>query len=109
MSVYLWHSEGATPRNRAILEQAGLKAKSLQWPWMLAGDFNVTPDELEEDAGDWLRKIGGVVVKSDSPTCRSASGGRIIDYCVIDARMAGAVVAVSADQDFPLAPIIPSG
>ena len=107
MSVYLWHSEGMTPRNRSILEQAGLKAKSFQGPWMLAGDFNMTPEDLEEDAGDWLRKIGGVVVRPALPTCRSTSGGRTIDYCVMDARLAGSVASISVDEDFPSSPHSP--
>ena len=104
MSAYLWHSEGMTLRNRAILEKAGLKARAFQGSWMIAGDFNMTPEELEEEAGDLIRRIGGVVIRPAQPTCKSNSGGRTIDYCIVDARMAGAVTAINVDED----PVQPS-
>ena len=107
MSVYLWDSEGMTLRNRAILEKAGLQARAFQGPWIIAGDFNMTPEELEDEAGDLVRRIGGVVVRPAVPTCKSASGGRTIDYCIIDARMAGAVASINVDEDFPSSPHSP--
>ena len=55
MSTYLWHSEGMTPRNMAILEQAGAHARMFKGPSLLAGDFIMTPERLGEEAGDLLR------------------------------------------------------
>ena len=83
------HSEGMTARNRSILDQAGLHAKKFKGPWMLAGDFNMPPERLEEEAGEWLRSVGGVIIRPAGATCRSASGGRTIDYCIVDGRMLG--------------------
>ena len=107
MSTYLWHSEGMTVRNRAILEQAGLQAKKFKGPWLLAGDMNMTPEQFEAGASDWLRKVGGVIVRPTGATCRSSSGGRTIDFCVMDARMLGAVASITLDQVFPSSPHYP--
>ena len=104
MSTYLWDSEGMTLRNMAILEQAGAKIKTFRGPWILAGDFNMTPEQLQEEAGDWLRKVGGVIVKPQRSTCRSATGGRTIDFCIMDYRMANAVEFIMVDEDYPSSP-----
>ena len=104
MSTYLWDSEGTSLRNRAVLEQAGVKIKTFRGPWILAGDFNTTPEQLQEGAGDWLRKVGGVIVMPQRATCRSATGGRTIDFCVMDYRMANAVEFIKVDDDFPSSP-----
>ena len=57
MSVYLWHTEGMTRRNRSILDRAGQQIKMFKGPWLIAGDLNMTPEHFEADAGDWLRKV----------------------------------------------------
>ena len=80
MSIYLWDSEGLTPRNRELLEQAGEFAKKFGGPWLLAGDFNMPPETLENEAACWLGAAGAVIVKPEGLTCRSAGGGRVIDY-----------------------------
>ena len=50
MSVYLFHSEGLTCRNKSILDKAGAIALEHGGPWPLAGDFNLTPEQLNSDA-----------------------------------------------------------
>ena len=43
VSVYLWHSEGLSKRNWAILYSAVEVAKRFGGPFMIAGDFNMAP------------------------------------------------------------------
>ena len=54
ISVYMWQSEGVTARNKELLERASVYAKRVGGPWLIAGDFNMTPGQLEPEAGDWL-------------------------------------------------------
>jgi endonuclease/exonuclease/phosphatase family metal-dependent hydrolase len=82
LSIYLGHSEGLTARNWRILEAAGAAIVRFGGPWCLAGDFNMEPSDIEQ-AHVFLRRIGGVVVAPQTSTCRSALGGRVIDFCLI--------------------------
>ena len=70
MSAYFWHSEGMTARNRDILEAAGQHIRCFKGPWLLAGDFNMTPTEFKRDAENWLAITRGMVIQPDGPTCR---------------------------------------
>ena len=54
LSVYLWHSEGLSERNRLILEAAGEAIETFGGAWMLAGDFNMTPEDLQR----WRTRLG---------------------------------------------------
>jgi ribonuclease HI len=103
MTIYLWHTEGLSARNVELLEAAGAAIAQYGGPWVLAGDFNMPPAELRL-AQEWLKKIGGVVVAPDSITCKSASGGRTIDYFVVDSRITGAVERCWVDLCFPASP-----
>ena len=103
VSVYLWHSEGLTTRNMEILHAAGEAIARFGGPWVLAGDFNMTPSELAR-AHEWLGRTAGDIVAPATPTCRSTCGGRVIDYFIVDRRIMGAVHAVWTDLDFPASP-----
>ena len=96
-SAYLWHSEGVTPRNLALLQAAVDVAVRHGGPWLIGGDFNMTPEEMQADeaARAWLNKLGGTIVAPSSPTCRSSDGGRVIDFFIIDKRVAHAVTTSS--------------
>jgi ribonuclease HI len=102
LSVYLWHSEGMTARNVELLEAAGAAIAQYGGPWVLAGDFNMTPEQLSEH--DWLRSVGGIVKAPDDTTCKSAFGGRTIDYFVVDQRISGAIVSCCVETGFPARP-----
>ena len=104
ISLYLWHSEGTSCRNMELLHKAGEIAAATSGPWLIAGDFNMTPLELEEGASLWLQKVGGVVIAPCAWTCRSANGGRTIDFAVIDARVRNAIQSIGVDFGFPSSP-----
>ena len=103
ISIYLWHSEGLSERNVALLHAAGEAIASFGGPWMMGGDWNMEPEELMRAQG-WLARVGGTIRAPEAPTCRSALGGRVIDYVVLDMRIAGAVQCIFADLAFPASP-----
>ena len=59
------------------------------------------PKDLVEGASHWVELIRGKVVAPANPTVRSSSGGRVIDFVVIDQRLGHAVHSIVADDDFP--------
>ena len=107
ISIYLWDGEGMSDRNKEILEQAGLHIKMYGGPWLIAGDFNMTPEQLNSGAGAWLLTMGAIVIQPEGMTCRSSGGGRTIDYCIIDHRISGTVKSIKVDNDFPSSPHFP--
>ena len=54
VSSYIWHSEGLTERNSALLDAAGATVAEFGGPWIIGADWNMTPAELSSGAGDWL-------------------------------------------------------
>ena len=67
-SAYLWHSEGATPRNIEIVLTALSIAKSHGGPWAVVGDFNCTPGDLANSMGAALEAAGAAIVSTREPT-----------------------------------------
>ena len=47
-SVYLWHSEGWTLRNEALLEAVLNRARVTKHSWLVACDANTSPAEFEK-------------------------------------------------------------
>ena len=82
ISIYLFDSEGLTQRNRAILSRAGEIIRKHGGPWIIGGDFNCTPQDLQGEMGSWLKQIGGEIRAPGNLTCRTATGGRTIDFFI---------------------------
>ena len=69
-SVYLWHSEGWTPRNEALLDAVVKQAKTTRHPWLVACYANMCPDDFEKSL--WFqRELMHVVAPKEASTCRS--------------------------------------
>ena len=69
-SVYLWHSEGWTPRNEAMLEAVLKRARTTRHPWLIACDANMCPEDVEKSL--WFqREMMHVVGPKGASTCRS--------------------------------------
>ena len=62
---------------------------TLKGPWILAADFNCSPQQLEETG--WLKMVSGCIVGPLQPTCID----RVIDFFVVSNCMAGMVVGQS--------------
>ena len=81
---YLSTTIGYTGDNVKKLNLIGSFLKSLKDLWVLAGDFNMTPEQLVKTG--WLDKVNGVIIPpfNVDHTC-TAGQARIIDYLVIPA------------------------
>ena len=59
MSIYLRDSVGVS-ENLDVLREAAALVKALHGPWIIAGDFNVSPQELAD--ANWPQVLGGTIV-----------------------------------------------
>jgi len=70
-SVYLVAGEPLTsPRNRAILEAVAQLIDCLDGQWVIAADWQCSPNALRESR--WFEKVQGVLFHSNQPTCGPA-------------------------------------
>ena len=75
------------------LQAAAGVLSTLKGPWVLAADFNCTPQQLE-DTG-WLAMVGGKIVAPQLETCFH----RVIDFFVVSNNMAEMVVGAATIDD----------
>ena len=75
ISIYLWHSEGFSDRNWNILFAAIDAAKKYGGPFIIAGDFNLAPEQMAAQA-DFLRKSGVSVRAPNAVTCAVTGAAR---------------------------------
>ena len=47
-SMWLRDSEGLSPENLALLDEASLAISQLRGLWIVAGDWNISPDTLRQ-------------------------------------------------------------
>ena len=73
-------------RNLDWLQAAAGVISTLSGPWILAADFNCTPQQLE--ATGWLKLVGGTIISPNHPTCKN----RVIDFFVVSSNLAGMAV-----------------
>ena len=92
-SAYLRDSEGASPANLAILEALAGALEALRRPWIIVGNWNLTPQELA-DTG-WLERGGGYVVATCLPTCNA----KVYDYFIVAQELRHAIVGVQRLAD----------
>ena len=93
-SGYLHSSLGIKHKhNMDWLQDASVVLKTLNGPWILAADFNATPEQLTETG--WLRTVGGVIIAPEGTTCKK----RTIDFFVVSQDLAGSVVGASVIDD----------
>ena len=59
ISVYFWTGEGPSRRNLELLQSLAKAIRRLHGPWVLAADWNFSPQQLS-DTG-WLELVGGRV------------------------------------------------
>ena len=81
ISLYLKDGEGMSPTNLSRLGQVHDLIKSLKVPWIVLGDFNMSPATL--DQGGFLDLLGGTVVLADAGTATCHAGkGSLIDFAI---------------------------
>ena len=105
LSVYLWHTEGASSRNVEIILRALSIARNHGGPWAMLGDFNCSLGELASAMGAALQAAGAVIISTREPT--HYPGGTAepatLDFGLVDARIANGRVVRSIEVDLDLA------
>ena len=75
---YCFSGVGITHKsNLDLLESMAHTLSGLIGPWILGGDWNCTPQELEETG--WVRRVGGVIHAPEAATCN----GKTYDFFVV--------------------------
>jgi hypothetical protein len=82
--VYLKDSEGLGQTNLAILTELAAYIGTIRGPWVVAGDWNITPQQLQ--AASWDK-----IVKWFSPTCN----GKVYDFFVVSKSLEPCLAAVT--------------
>ena len=91
LSVYMHTGEGLTQENWQILSTIGQWLISQALPFIIGGDCQLEPKQLE-DSG-WVRAVGGFVVAPQLATVTPSHW--VIDFFVVSRDLAGACEAVT--------------
>ncbi len=96
VSVYLHAKEGLSQRNLDLLQELARVLNALDAPWVCAGDWNCSPEQLR--ASNWPDLAGAVICAPGMATC----GRRVLDFFAVSEGLAHAVrgVAVVLDSAF---------
>ena len=111
-SVYLWHTEGLTDRNKGLLNAFAEQIIDYGGPWVLCGDYNFEPSVLcdSEWGSQWLKLVGGVpLYDREVGSCKGPNGRACLDWSIIDKRLAaGATAETVLDEGVcsPHSPIV---
>ena len=101
ISVYLKDSEGLSEYNLRVLQEAAALVRTLDGPWIMAGDWNVEPRMIQE--ANWLKVAKGTVVTA----CLSNCHDHTYDFFVVGQCLSQAVVGVQRLDDAGLNPHAP--
>ena len=105
LSVYLHTGEGPSPRNKALLGQALQVVGSSGTPWIMGGDFQDTPEEVESWAGEDVARARGRFYYGMEPTIYPSNGApRVIDYFIVAEELAHMVEKVSVKGELAVSP-----
>jgi hypothetical protein len=102
VSVYLHDSEGLSERNLALLEMLVAALRTLRGPWVVGGDWNLTPEQVSST--NILEIMCGQIVAPTMPTCHQS----VYDYFIVPKCIAHAVIAVQRIDDAGLSPHWPT-
>eukprot|EP00973_Karenia_brevis_P021664 2980076-Karenia_brevis.AAC.1 len=102
MSIWLRDSEGLSEANMLLLEAAAVSLGTATGPWIVGGDWNISPQLLAQSG--WLQMVQGTIVATTLPTCNAS----VYDYFVVHNSLSHAVVGVQRISDGGLNPHWPS-
>ena len=101
VSVYLFHTEGMTARNRSALQSAFAVARNYGSPWVIAGDFNETPAFIMHHWGAFLEEANAYVLAPSEATRQSRTGAnRTLDFVVCSDSVEPWIDEIAVDHGF---------
>ena len=104
-SVYLYHSEYASIRNRKLLEHAVAVLSAYGSPWILGGDYNLPPQDLLHLFPHVLEQANAYVFATELPThCPTAGQHRTLDYLICSSAACQWIEEVYVDYSIAAAP-----
>ena len=88
ISAYVPHKTRTDPTQAQNMQELSTLCQTLQTKYpddqmLIGADFNMPPQELS-GVEELIRRMRGTVVVPKGSTCKSAQGGRIIDFIIID-------------------------
>ena len=101
VTCYLTHSQGASALNLTKLARLGALIHTLHLPYVIVGDFHMTPAQLV--VTQWIVQNCGHIVTPQETVSTCSSGGRMIDFAVIFPALTRNV-ELTLDLDAPFAP-----
>ena len=96
--LYLKDSEGASETNLNLLQEVAAFLSCLTGPWIIGGDWNMSPQTLETT--NFAAMVRGVIVAPSSPTCN----GSTYDYFVVSEGLRPCVAGIARIDDSGLNP-----
>ena len=99
VTCYITDSQGVGALNLMKLARLGALVHTMNLPYVIVGDFNMTPEELI--ATQWIDQIRGQIVLPHATVSTCSNGGRVIDSAVISPVLARNVdLTVDLDDPF---------
>ena len=92
-SLYLKDGEGMSDTNAAVLTQLAAAIAAVRGPWIVGGDWNMTPQALMES--NWPKIVRGHVHAPTLPTCNDST----YDFFLVSHHLNDAVAGVTRLSD----------
>ena len=107
VSIYLKDGVGMDEENWKTLRAVGCVVALLGVPYVVAGDFNMSPVDLANSG--WPNRIHGEVIAPADATCRTQPhlNGSTLDYSVVSDRISKCAAAASAMRGWNHGPHVP--
>jgi exonuclease III len=85
-SSYFKVGVGIDDYNTGLIKAIGLHTKSHGMPYIVAGDFNINPADMQ--SSELWNGLQGRIKAPEAPTCYGPTGNSPIDYHISEARLA---------------------
>ena len=95
VAIYLWDTEGLSERNQNLLYQLYLLTLLFNMPFIVYGDFNMSPNLLAES--EWLNKLRMRIFVPNVKSTLARGENSLIDFVLISFSFAQCLVSLEID------------
>ena len=100
-SIYAKDIIGPVGENLRLMEELTAALRAIDGPWIISGDWNMTPETLRSTG--WPQMVKGTIVATELPTCNGSS----YDFFLVSQCLRHAVMGVQRIKDAGLQPHFP--